>query len=51
MLCMYLQTPLHGQDVTRGQFFKQSLSKVSKVGDLSRGWPEGPIFDSYYTKV
>ena len=25
--------------------------KVSKVGDLSRGWPEGSLFNSYYTKV
>ena len=25
--------------------------KVSKVGDLSRGWLEGSLFDSYYTKV
>ena len=25
--------------------------KVSKVGDRSRGWPEGSLFDSYYTKV
>ena len=23
----------------------------SKVGDHSRGWPEGSLFDSYYTKV
>ena len=24
---------------------------VSKVGHYSRGWPEGSLFDSYYTKV
>ena len=24
---------------------------LSKVGDLSRGWPEGLLFDSYYTEV
>ena len=24
---------------------------VSKVGDRSRDWPEGSIFDSYYIKV
>ena len=24
---------------------------VSKVGDCSWGWPEGSLFDSYYTKV
>ena len=24
---------------------------VSKVGDFSLGWPEGSLFDSYYTKV
>ena len=23
----------------------------SKVGNRSRGWPEGPLFDRYYTKV
>ena len=23
----------------------------SKVGDLSRGWPEGSLFNSYYTEV
>ena len=25
--------------------------RVSKVGDRSRGWPEGSLFDCYYTKV
>ena len=25
--------------------------KKSKVGDRSRGWPEGSFFESYYTKV
>ena len=25
--------------------------KVSKVGNLSRGWPESSLFDSYYTEV
>ena len=24
---------------------------VSKVGDRSRGWPEGSLFDSYYTRL
>ena len=24
---------------------------VSKVGDRHRGWPEGLLFDSYYTKI
>ena len=28
-----------------------SYLKVSKVGDLSRGWPKGSLFDSYYTKM
>ena len=23
----------------------------SKVGDRSRGWPEGSLFNSYYTEV
>ena len=26
-------------------------SLKSKAGDHSRGWPEGSLFDSYYTKV
>ena len=31
---------------------KQDLfEKVVKVGDRSRGWPKGFLFDSYYTKV
>ena len=25
--------------------------KISKVSDLSRGWPEGSLFNSYYTRV
>ena len=29
----------------------QFSTKVSEVGDLSRGWPEGSLFDSYYTEV
>ena len=28
--------------------FEQS---VSKIGDLSRGWPEVSLFNSYYTKM
>ena len=24
--------------------------KVSKVGDRSRGWPEGSLLNSYYTE-
>ena len=28
----------------------RDISK-SKVGDHSRGWPEGSLFVSYYTKV
>ena len=27
------------------------LTIVSKVGDLSRGWPEGSLFNCYNTKV
>ena len=29
----------------------QYISKVSKVGDRSRGWLEGSLFNSYYTEV
>ena len=25
--------------------------KVSKIGDLSQGWPKGSLFNSYYTEV
>ena len=28
-----------------------SSSDISKVGDLSRGWAEGSLFNSYYTEV
>ena len=28
-----------------------NIYKKSKVSDHSRGWPEGSLFDSYYTKV
>ena len=28
-----------------------SKVKVSKVGDHSRGYPGGSLFDSYYTKM
>ena len=27
------------------------ISKKKKVGDRSRRWTEGSLFDSYYTKV
>ena len=27
------------------------ISKISKVGDLSRGWTEGSLFNSYHTEV
>ena len=33
------------------KFIYLDISKVSKVGDLSRGQPEGSLFDSYYTEV
>ena len=25
--------------------------KVGEVGNLSRGWPEGSLFNSYYTEL
>ena len=25
--------------------------RISKVCDLSQGWPEGSLFNSYYTEV
>ena len=30
---------------------ERQVSKVNKVDKRSRGWPEGSLFDSYYTKV
>ena len=41
----------------RGEFVCSHLApnikyiKVSRFGDLSRGWPECSLFNSYYTKV
>ena len=32
-------------------FMIKGISKKSKVGDRSRGRPQGSLFDSYYTKV
>ena len=29
----------------------EELVFISKVGDPSQGWPEGSLFDSYYTEV
>ena len=26
-------------------------TRLSKVGDHSRGWPKGSLFNSYYTEV
>ena len=37
---------------TPGLISKGTLhTLISKVGDHSRGWPEGSFFDSYYTGV
>ena len=30
---------------------KDFLTKVSKIGDRSRGRPKGSLFNSYYTEV
>ena len=32
-------------------FIIEVLLFISKIGDRSRGWPEGSLFDSYYTKL
>ena len=32
-------------------WFEKNLLKSKLVSDHSRGWPEGSLFDSYYTKV
>ena len=39
------------KDTSPKQALNSNNKKVSKVGDHSRGWPEGTFFDSYYTKV
>ena len=31
--------------------WSHTKKKVSKVGNLSQGWPEGSLYNSYYTKV
>ena len=30
---------------------ESSMQYGKKVGDRSRGWPEGSLFDSYFTKM
>ena len=46
--------PFYGISTLMGYLMPNSvfiIYKGSKVGDHSRGWPEGSLFDSYYTKV
>ena len=33
----------------KNSFLSKNVSKVSIVGNLSRGWPESSLFNSYYT--
>ena len=35
----------------RTNTLEKAVSKVSKVGDLCQGWPEGHLFNSYYSEV
>ena len=42
--------PISGFSVTY-RFDTKYVSRTLKVSDHSRGWPEGSLFDSYYTKV
>ena len=30
---------------------KKAFIYISKVGDLSRGWPKGSLFSSFHTEV
>ena len=51
-----LQTPASGDDVPPAVLLNKSsllltVSKINKVGDHSRGRPEGSLFSSYYTEV
>ena len=32
-------------------FFDIETASKSKVGDCSQGWPEGSLFNSYFTEV
>ena len=32
-------------------YIHRERERVSKVGDLSRGWPEGYLFNSCHTEV
>ena len=48
----FARDKIKGVDVVRGIDHETSLTKkVSKFGDLSRGWSEGSLFNSYHTKV
>ena len=42
---------LHCFHISQRILFTGYLLIESKVGNLTRGWPEGSLFDSYYTKV
>ena len=49
MYCYVSRTiQLSAQFIFYTQF---NVSKVSKIGDVSREWPEGSLFKSYYTEV
>ena len=39
------------EDYLRKKGIRHERSFQNKVGDRSRGRPEGPLFNSYYTKV
>ena len=46
LLCLYL--PISSMLISSYIFY---AFKKSKAGDHCRGWPEGSLFDSYYTMV
>ena len=50
LCCSYRFTNLKEISIANARWIYKYVSK-SKVGDLSRGQPEGSLFDSYYTKV
>ena len=47
-MCVYVYIPIFIYFILCKYVY---VSEVSKVGDTTRRWPEGSLFDSNYTKV
>ena len=52
-VCKQMSSGSFKNNITSKQFTYKSYIYyiLSKVGDLSWGWPKGSLFNSYYTEV